>query len=95
MPGRRPVEAPSGNLDDEGLGRMRNTFLFLFFVVAVWTAIEVMNKGMGGAFDGAFVRVGLAEPEDTAEDTPMGRAASRIEAANDRTEQRIDDQTGE
>lgn len=74
---------------------MRNTFLFLLFVMAVWTGLEVMNKGMGGAFDGAFVRVGLAEPEEGAEDTPVGRAAARVDDAYDRAERRIDDQTGD
>jgi hypothetical protein len=74
---------------------VRNAFIFLFFVLAVWTAIEVMNKGMGGAFDGAFVRVGLAEPEEGPEDTPMGRAAARVDDAYDRAERRVDDQLGE
>lgn len=74
---------------------MRNTFIFLLFVVAVWTGLEVMNKGMGGAFDGAFVRLGLAEPEEGPEDTPMGRAAARVDDAYDRSSQRVDDQVGE
>jgi hypothetical protein len=71
---------------------MRNTFVFLLFVVAVWTGIEVMNYGMGGAFDGAFVRVGLAEADEGPEDTPMGRAAARVDDAYDRAERRVDDQ---
>ena len=71
---------------------MRNTFVFLLFVVAIWTGIEVMNKGMGGAFDGAFVRLGLAEEAEGPEDTPMGRAAARVDDAYDRAERRVDDQ---
>lgn len=71
---------------------MRNTFLFLLFVVAIWTGIEVMNHGMGGAFGGLFTRVGLASPSDGPAGTPMGRAAARFESAYDRSERRVDDQ---
>lgn len=71
---------------------MRNVFLLLLFVVAIWTGIEVMNHGMGGAFDGLFVDLGLAQPGEGPEDTPIGRAASGFEAAYDRAEGRVEDQ---
>jgi hypothetical protein len=71
---------------------MRNAFILLLFVVAIWTGIEVMNHGMGGAFDGLFVKVGLASPDQGAESTPMGRAAGKFEAAYDRQEGRVEDQ---
>jgi len=71
---------------------MKNVFILLLFVVAVWTGIEVMNHGMAGAFDGLFVNLGLARPDEGPEDTPMGRAANRFEAAYDRAEKRVDDQ---
>lgn len=71
---------------------MRNVFVLLLFVLAIWTGIEVMNNGMGGAFDGLFVEIGLADPGEGPDDTPMGRAAHRFESAYDRSEQRVDDQ---
>jgi hypothetical protein len=71
---------------------MRNTFILLLVVLAVWTGIEVINHGMGGAFDGLFVEIGLAQPDEGPEDTPVGRASERFESAYDRAEQRVDDQ---
>jgi hypothetical protein len=71
---------------------MRNVFVFLLFILAVWTGIEVMNHGVSGAFDGLFVDVGLAQPGQGPEDTPMARAAGKFEAAYDRAEQRVEDQ---
>jgi hypothetical protein len=71
---------------------MRNVFILLLFVVAIWTGIEVMNHGMGGAFNGLFVRVGLASPDQGRDSTPMGRAAGKFEAAYDRQEGRVEDQ---
>lgn len=70
---------------------MRNAFILLLVVVAVWTGIEVINHGMGGAFDGFFVEIGLAEPNDGPEDTPVGRAEAGFERAYDRAERRVDD----
>ncbi len=70
---------------------MRSAFVFLLFIVAIWTGIEVMNHGMGGAFNGLFVDMGLAEAPQDPGDTPMSRAASRFEAAYDRAEQRVED----
>ncbi len=70
---------------------MRNAFAFLLFLVALWTGIEVMNHGMGGAFDGLFVEMGFAEVAKNPDDTPMSRAADRFEAAYDRAEQRVED----
>jgi hypothetical protein len=69
---------------------MRNVFILLLFVVAVWTGIEVMNHGMGGAFDGLFVDLGLAQPDEGREATPAGHAAGTLESAYDRTEGRIE-----
>lgn len=71
---------------------MGKVFFFLFLVVAIWTGIEVMNHGMGGAFGGALARTGLASPEQGAQSTPMGRAASRFEDAYQRAEERVDRQ---
>ncbi len=70
---------------------MRNAFAFLLFLVVLWTGIEVMNHGMGGAFNGLFVEVGIAEVPKDPGDTPMSRAADRFEAAYDRAEQRVED----
>jgi hypothetical protein len=70
---------------------MRNAFILLLVVVAVWTGVEVINHGMGGAFDGLFVELGLAEPNEGPEDTPMGRAEAGFERAYDRAERRVDD----
>lgn len=71
---------------------MRNVFILLLFVVAIWTGIEVMNHGMGGAFNGLFVDLGIASPDEGPESTPMGRAAGKFEAAYDRQEGRVEDQ---
>jgi hypothetical protein len=70
---------------------MRNAFVFLLFIVAIWTGVEVMNHGMSGAFNGFFVDVGLADEAQNADDTPMARAAGRFEAAYDKAEQRVED----
>lgn len=70
---------------------MRNAFVFLLFIVAIWTGVEVMNHGMGGAFNGLFVDIGLAEPSQDPDDTPMARAADRFESAYDRAERRVED----
>lgn len=70
---------------------MRNAFTFLLFLLVLWTAVEVMNHGMGGAFDGLFVEMGLAEVPENPDDTPMSRAADRFEAAYDRAERRVED----
>jgi hypothetical protein len=71
---------------------MRNALLFLLLVLTVWTGIEVMTKGMGGAFGGLFVQAHLASPEQGAETTPVGRATERVRDAYRRSEQRVDDQ---
>jgi hypothetical protein len=71
---------------------MRNVFLLLLFVLAIWTGIEVMNHGMGGAFGGLFVKAGLAQANEGPGDTPMGRAAGRFESAYERAEERVEDQ---
>jgi hypothetical protein len=70
---------------------MRNAFMFLLLLVAIWTGVEVLNHGMGGAFQGLFVDLGLAEPQQDPGDTPMARAAGRFEAAYDRAEERVED----
>lgn len=70
---------------------MRNVFILLLMVVAVWTAVEVINHGMGGAFDGLFTEIGLAEPNEGPEDTPMGRARAGVERATERAEQRVEE----
>lgn len=70
---------------------MRNVFVFLLFIVAIWTGVEVMNHGTGGAFGGFFVDVGLADEAQDADDTPMARAADRVESAYDKAEQRVED----
>ncbi len=72
-------------------GVMRSAFIFLLLLVAIWTGVEVLNHGMGGAFNGLFVDMGLAEPQQDPEDTPMARAAGRFEAAYDRAEERVED----
>ncbi|HSJ96599.1 MAG TPA: hypothetical protein VLC53_05990 [Myxococcota bacterium] len=71
---------------------MRNVFIFLLFIVGIWTGIEVMNHGMAGAFDGLFVDLGMAQPNQGPASTTAGRAAGRWEAAYDRAEGRVDDQ---
>jgi hypothetical protein len=68
-------------------------FFFLFLVVAIWVGLEVTNKGMSGAFDGAFVRVGLASPSVDEMDTVAGRASGSVEDAYRRSEERVTRQT--
>ena len=68
-------------------------FFFLFLVVAVWVGLEVMNHGMSGAFDGLFVRVGLASPSDDAESTVVHRASGAVGDAYRRAEERVSRQT--
>lgn len=71
---------------------MRSAFVFLLFIVAIWTGVEVLNHGVGGAFGGLFADAGIAEVPQDPTDTPMARAAERVEAAYERAEQRLEDQ---
>jgi hypothetical protein len=74
---------------------MRNAFLFLFLVAAIWVGIEVMNHGMSGAFGGALARVGLAAPARPDDPTLARRAAHTLESAYRTSESRADRPAGE
>jgi hypothetical protein len=74
---------------------MRNAFLFLFVIAAIWVGIEVMNHGMSGAFGGAFARAGLAAPAPADDPTLAKRAARAVDSAYRSSEARADRQTGE
>jgi hypothetical protein len=69
----------------QGMGKV---FFFLFLVVAIWTGLEVMNNGMGGAFGGLLARVGLASPAGESEPALRERAAGAVEDAVRRSEER-------
>jgi hypothetical protein len=72
---------------------MGKVFFFLFLVVAIWVGVEVANHGMGGAFDGLFVRVGLASPSEASEEGVVRRAGGAVDDAYRRYEERVDGQT--
>jgi hypothetical protein len=69
---------------------MRNAFLFLFVIAAIWVGIEVMNHGMSGAFGGAFARAGLAAPARADDPTLAKRAAGTLDSAYRRSESRAE-----
>ena len=59
-------------------------------VLAIWVGLEVMNHGVGGAFDGAFVRAGLVSAEEAREERPVSRrAADAWSDAHRRAEDRV------
>ena len=51
----------------------------LIFVVAMWTSVEVYNKGSANAFGGALTKVGMAEPAP--EPAAPASAGRRVGAA--------------
>ncbi|HTY16837.1 MAG TPA: hypothetical protein VMH82_03825 [Myxococcota bacterium] len=69
---------------------MRNAFLFLLLITAIWVGIEVMNHGMSGAFGGAFARVGLAPAASAADPSLAQRAAGTLDSAYRRSASRAD-----
>lgn len=62
---------------------MQRVFGILVIVVGIWVGLEVYNEGTAGAFDGLFVRLGMAEEADPDEphSTPGERAADRLRSA--------------
>jgi hypothetical protein len=63
---------------------MQRIFGILFIVLAIWVGLEVYSEGTTGAFDGLFVRLGVAEEpaEDAGPRTTAGeRAADRLRSA--------------
>jgi hypothetical protein len=75
---------------------MGKVFGILLIVVCIWVGLEVMNKGVGGAFDGAFVRMGVVSQDEAAADQPLSeRAAEAWQGAHRRAQERVDRQLGE
>lgn len=63
---------------------MQKAFGILCIVAGIWVGLEVYQKGMAGAFDGAFARFGLASAparNDEPYTTPGERAGSRLKEA--------------
>jgi hypothetical protein len=63
---------------------MQKAFGILCIVVGIWVGLEVYQEGMGGAFDGAFVRFGLADAPSAGDEpysTPGERAGGRLSEA--------------
>jgi hypothetical protein len=64
---------------------MQKAFGILCIVVGIWVGLEVYQRGVAGAFDGAFVRFGLAQAPAAAHDephtTPGERSAERLRGA--------------
>jgi hypothetical protein len=65
---------------------MQKAFGILCIVAGIWVGLEVYQKGMAGAFDGAFVQLGLAdapaaEAEAESYSTPGERAGGRLREA--------------
>ena len=74
---------------------MRNAFVILLAIVAIWVGIEVMNHGMSGAFGGLFAQAGLAARAPTADATLAKRAARAVDSAYRSDEARVERQAGE
>jgi hypothetical protein len=63
---------------------VQKAFGILCIVVGIWVGLEVYQEGVAGAFDGAFVRFGLAQapaPDDEPDSTPGERAGERLKQA--------------
>lgn len=63
---------------------MQKVFGMLLIVCGLWLGLEVYEKGLAGAFDGLFARMGLAEaPAADAEPyrSPGERAGERLRGA--------------
>jgi hypothetical protein len=63
---------------------MQKAFGILCIVVGIWVGLEVYQNGMSGAFDGLFVRFGMAEaqaPDAGPYQTPGERAGERLKSA--------------
>lgn len=75
---------------------MAKVFGILLIVVAIWTGIEVMNHGMGGAFGGLFVDMGLAEAPTRELPATVGqRAGAAFDRAYRESEDRLTRQLNE
>jgi hypothetical protein len=55
---------------------MQKIFGILFIVLAIWVGLEVYTEGTARAFDGLFVRLGVAE-EPAADEGPYKNAGER------------------
>jgi hypothetical protein len=63
---------------------MQKIFGILLIVLAIWAGLEVYNEGTAGAFDGLFVRLGMAEepaPDAGPYRSAGERAADRLRGA--------------
>ena len=63
---------------------MQKIFGILFIVLAIWVGLEVYNEGTAGAFDGLFVRLGMADapaPDAAPHRSAGERAADRLRSA--------------
>lgn len=64
---------------------MQKAFGILCIVIGIWVGLEVYQEGMAGAFDGAFVKLGLADEPAAgsaeAYSTPGERAGGRLRDA--------------
>lgn len=69
---------------------MGKAIVILFIVLGIWTGLEVMNNGMGGAFGGLFTKVGLAEASDGPEQSTGRRAGHSVDRAYRAGENRVD-----
>lgn len=69
---------------------MGKVFVILLIVVGIWTGLEVMNNGMGGAFGGLFTKVGLAEASEGPEQSGPRRTVESVDRAYRAGEDRVD-----
>ena len=67
---------------------MAKVFGFFLLVLSIWVGLEVMNHGMSGAFDGLFVRVGLASEAQGEPDSVVKRAGGAFDRAYRQAEER-------
>jgi hypothetical protein len=75
---------------------MAKVFGILLIVVGIWTGIEVMNHGMGGAFGGLFADLGLAEASVPEQSASVGqRAGGAFDRAYRESENRLTRQLDE
>ena len=69
---------------------MGKVFVILLIVLGIWTGLEVMNNGTGGAFGGLFAKVGLADAAEGPEQSTPRRTVDSVDRAYRAGENRVD-----
>jgi hypothetical protein len=69
---------------------MGKTIGLLMAVVAIWATVEIYTNGMGGAFGGRLVSLGLVGEDERSREPATERVRETVQRAHDDQEARYD-----